>query len=552
MPRWTRPTSRPGASSRSICFSLASLFVLLVVAFGLAAVAAVARVLGVARGRMQLLRALLCLLGIGAALLSPGVAVFEAGATLANDGLSAAALVALLLSGACGAAGPLTLGVLVLGLLAGDVAVLAVAFSMAALLNRGADWRMPAAGLACLAVALLLLGWGEGWRFAAIRSVPPGAVAAVVLPVLTLGATLLLAPALGGVAALYLLARLLLDLPGAVTPGWWGVPVLAAALSASFVMARRAAAADDLAAAAIAMGQAMLALCAAGFGVALLARGADLPPLAALGIAGALLGMVAWAVWGGLLMLAIAAVRGATGTTALARLGGLLRRMPTTGLSLLIALASAAALPLTPGFAAVWLLLQGMLAAARSGGTAVLALIAAGLAATGLVVTLLAVAALRMAGLAMLGAPRSARAAVAPDAPGGLRLGMVALAVVALVTGVVPWLAMLIVQPGVRLLAGVPAPAGAWSLGAAEPGLYAAPGVAVLLAVCVAAAGWAARGPGQPVPAWRGGLASDALPQSLALVLWPYWRRWRPAPTGRAVLLGLGFVLALALGWAAR
>ena len=499
-------------------------------------------------------------MGVGAALVAPPVATFEWGAIFGVDGLSGVVLVALLLVGACGAVRPLGLGLLVLGVLAGDAVGLVVCVGGAGWLASRGDWRVVAGGVVCLVGALVVLGWPGDLRFAAIRVLPPGGVAGVLLPVVAVGAAALLGRVLGGVVAVYVLGRLLLDLAGPVTPGWWGVPVLAGGMAVAVVMARRAAAAQELGVVVRAVGDAVAGLAVAGLGVALLARGADLAPLVALGVGGSLLLMVGWGVWGGLLLLAGGAVEAAAGTGALVRMGGLLRRMPMTGLALLIGLGSAAAVPLTPGFAGVWVLLQALLAAARSGGTGagtvVLALVAGGVAAAGLVVALLGVAAVRVGGLALLGGARSARAGAAPDAPGGVRLGMAALGVVALVMGVVPWLAMVVVQPGVRLLAGVAAEGlGVWGF-AAEGGGYSAPGVALLVGGFAGLAAWGTRGAGQAIPAWRGGLAGDGagdgVGAGLGVVLWPGWRGWRPVMSGRVVLVGLGLVLAAALGWAAR
>jgi formate hydrogenlyase subunit 3/multisubunit Na+/H+ antiporter MnhD subunit len=411
--------------------------------------------------------------------------------------------------------------------------------------------------------ALLCLAFHGGWpvwRFAALRTLAPSIAAVVLLPAFAVGAALAAAATLpapvGAVAGLYLLSRLLLDLPGSVTPGWWGAPVLLAGSLASVLLARRGATADNITAAVADAGLAMAGLAGAALGVALLARAADLPPLTALAVGAALLLTLVNALTGALLGRAAQAIGAAVGTNDLARLGGLLRRMPGTGLALLLALASTASVPLTPGFAGTWLMLQALLGAARLGGTAILALIAAAVAASGLVLALLAGNALRLAGLALLGAPRCAAAAAAAETTAPARLPMAALGLAVVALGIIPAAGLLVVQPGIRLLAGVAlSSSSVWGLAAGDdaPG-YAAIGLAALLIACTAAAARLGRTATVPGPAWRGGLAADgpAALNTLPVVLWPAWKQVRLRFTSRTVLLGLTLLLAVALGWAAR
>lgn len=528
------------------------------VAAGLLALGAFARV--APRG-VAPLQAGICLVGVAAALSSPGVAVFEAGATLAIDGLSSSVLVALFLLGACGAAGPVGLGAIGLAILAGD-SVSLIVLTAAATFTVPA-WRFRLVALGTLTLALVLFGWHgliPDLRFAAIRALPPGPVIGglAVLTTLAAAATLpfALAPVPGGLFSVYLTGRLLLDLPGPVTPGWWGVPVLLLGIAGAVIMARRAAAVHDLATGATTAIQTAFALAMSMVGVTLLARGADLPVLAALAVESALLAVLSAALWGGLLLLAAGAIQASVGTTALVRLGGLLKRVPVTGLALLVALLCTAAVPLSAGFAAVWPILQALLGVGRLGGTVLLALSAAAVAATGVVLALLAAAALRLAGATLLGTARSVKAAAMTEPPPFIRLGMAVFAAALVVVGLFPAILTAIAQPAVAQLTGAPAEgASLWHLatGSDAPG-YAAPLVAVLLGGCTALAAWLGHGARSEAPAWRGGLAEDgpARLNTLPLILWPAWRDWRPVLSTRYVLVGLGLVLAAALGWAAR
>ncbi len=542
----------------------------------------------------------LCLIGAAAALLGPamggaaggavgGAAMRGAGLSFAMDGVSRVFLLALFLSGAVAGGGRMTaLGAAVLAVLAADGVGLVLAGGGAALGCRGRTglrgqgggrWAVAAMPV-CLLVAVALQSWHDGGfqpGFAVPHGVAPAGLRGLVLLVSGLAAALLcgavLPAGVGGWLALYLVARLLLGLPGPATPGWWGVPVLAAGCGVALLGAWRAACASDLEGAGAASGMSAQGVAGAGLGVALLARGADLPALAALGVTGALAQAVLASLWGALLVLGAGAVRGTVGSTELGRLGGLMRRVPATGLALLLGLASMAAAPLSAGFAGLWLAVQAVTGAGRSGGTPVLAVAAAAAAALGMAWALGAGAALRLAGGALLGAPRSTRGAAAQEPRRRVRLGMAGLGAAVLVLGLWPWPVIAWVQAGVRLLTGLEGGVAGCLEGCVEgmgrpwvvagtnegPG-YAGPALAALLAVAVGVAGWAGRGGAVSGPAWRGGLAEERLGPDgsgggagsvVPDAAW--WRSWlRERDWARSALVLLGLVLAAVLGWAVR
>ncbi len=421
--------------------------------------------------------------------------------------------------------------------------------------------------LAAVGGALLALSWHGALpspNFAAIRAAPLAALPGAIVLLGTIAAALTLPrclpPLPAALGALYLLARLLLDLAGPVTPGWWGVPVLAIGALCAPVFARRAAAATELPDAIAQAIAATLALAAAALGAALLARGADLPALAATAVLAAMLLAITGSVWGGLLLLVSVTMVGTAGSPALARLGGLLRRAPVPGLSLLIGLLSMASVPLTPGFAATWLMLQALLATGRAGGTVILALVAGAVAAAGLTFAWLAAASLRLAGAALLGRPR---AALNHDEPGrASRLALCTLALATLLLGLIPGLAAAFVQPAVRLLAGAPAQGIGWTAiaaGADVPG-YPSPALGLAVVLVAGLVAWAA-GAGRPAtrhiapPAaapWHGGLATPP-PDAIPVPLSPrFVLHHGPLTISALVLAALALALAAALGWAAR
>lgn len=514
-----------------------------------------------------LARAGLCAAGIGGSLWA-GAWGGSAGLLATVDGVSRPLLLALFLLGATGWQGPAAIGGAGLALLAADAPMLVVGTALAALAGIGASppgslarplaARLAVLAVLCLVAALLLQGRLD-LQFTAMRGQAAEAMRGVLLLVSVLGAAALLTAAmpgaLGGLLGVGLLARLLLDLPGPGTPGWWGVPVLVGGAAAATVAAWRAATSSDLARAVDQAGRATMAIAAAGLGAALLARGTDLLPVAALGVGGALFAVLAWGAWGGALHLATRTVALAVGSTELARLGGMMLHAPWTALALVAGLASLAALPFSAGFAALWAVGQAVFGAARAGGVASVLVTAGAAAALGLAAALAATAALRIAAAVLLGAPRSVKAARVADPPPALRAATAAYAVLALLFGVLPGLVFLFLEPGIRALAGASADGiGLFGLAVAPE----APGYVPLVSLAMGLLAFAAivflRGPvTRGGPAWTGGSLDPAPrdPTSAAPTLRrPDLRAWRAA-TPTLATAALGGALALVIGWAA-
>ncbi len=252
------------------------------------------------------------------------------------------------------------------------------------------------------------------------------------------------APTLANLLGLFLLLRLLLDLPGAALPGGPGALLavlgLAGALQAglaALVHTRLRPAVGELA-------SVPTALMATAVGLCLIARADDLPVLAGAALDSMLL-LLPMQVLGGLGALVLAqAMEAEAGAGTLGRLGGLAQSMPRASL---LAAACAAVLGfLFPAgaFAGLWLLLQDALGLARLGGWLAPAMSVAALA---LVVSAGAclVGWLRLAAVAVLGRPRTPRGAAALDIAPVLVRAMCTLLVVLLLVGLLPggWLRVL-------------------------------------------------------------------------------------------------------------
>jgi formate hydrogenlyase subunit 3/multisubunit Na+/H+ antiporter MnhD subunit len=480
---------------------------------------------------------------------------------LALDGLSAWFLLILGLAGACSAlwalgqeggapprvcvAYPLFLAGMALTLLAADGLTLLLGFEAMSL----ASWVLVAArhdsagnrraarlylvfavlAAACLVPALgLMAGPGGDLSFAALRANPPqGWTAALVLVLVVAGAgakaglvplhawlplahpaapshvSALMSAAMTKVA-LYVAARLLLDLAGPAQPLWWGVPLLAIGAASAVLGALRANLEEE--------GKTLLAcstienvgLIAVGLGLAACFRAADLGALAALAAGAALLHALAHALFKTLLFLGMGEVAQAAASRSLDRLGGLIHPMPVTAACVLVGAAAAASLPPLSGFASEWLLLQALLAAWRVGdlGFQLLLLIAAALVA--LAAALAAAAMVRFYGLVFLGRPRTPRAAGAEDAGPAARAALLFAAALTVLFGLIPGPLLGLAGGAQRLLVreGMETRSGLFAIGAGDgAGSYAPFGLVLLLALAGAALWWGVKRPAKAEPA---------------------------------------------------
>jgi NADH:ubiquinone oxidoreductase subunit 5 (subunit L)/multisubunit Na+/H+ antiporter MnhA subunit len=156
----------------------------------------------------------------------------------------------------------------------------------------------------------------------------------------------------------------------------------------------------------------------------------------------ALLLMVNHSVFKGALFLAAGAVQVATGTRDLDRLGGLMRRMPVTGIVFLVGALSVAVLPPFNGFIGEWLLLQGLLHGLPTSNTSVVISISVAVATLALTGGLTVAAFVKATGIGFLGRPRSDEATAAHEVAITMRVGAGALAALCLVLGLVPMLVL--------------------------------------------------------------------------------------------------------------
>ncbi|MGB8475429.1 MAG: proton-conducting transporter membrane subunit [Candidatus Acidiferrum sp.] len=180
-------------------------------------------------------------------------------------------------------------------------------------------------------------------------------------------------------------------------------------------------------------------------GIVFIALGASLVFLAHHAALGAALALVAallhaynHALFKSLLFLGAGTLSEATHTVDLNQLGGLQRRMPFTGVAMLVGCCSIAGLPLFNGFVSEWLTFRGLLAGAtliNSRAQIVLPLMVGILALIG---GLAAACFVKVFGVAFLGRPRSMQAEHASEVRLGMRAGMWLLGGACVCTGIFP------------------------------------------------------------------------------------------------------------------
>ncbi len=164
--------------------------------------------------------------------------------------------------------------------------------------------------------------------------------------------------------------------------------------------------------------------------------------LAGLVLLAALFHLVNHALFKGCLFLGAGALQHAAGTRDLDRLGGLARKMPATAVLFAVGALSISALPGLNGFASEWLLLQGLLHGFASHSATTEAALLSGVAALAITGGLTATAFVKALGVGFLGQPRTEGARGAREVGPSMLAGMALLAGGCVVLGVVPGVAL--------------------------------------------------------------------------------------------------------------
>jgi hydrogenase-4 component B len=196
-----------------------------------------------------------------------------------------------------------------------------------------------------------------------------------------------------------------------------------------------------------------------GVGAGMVGLAYGRPELAWVGMAAGLYHVLNHAVFKGLLFLGAGDVVTATGTRQIELYGGLLRRMPWTGLFFLLGAMAISGLPPLNGFASEWLTFQAFLYGFRGSSEPLVHLLfplGAGLLA--LTTALAAACFVKAFGITFLALPRSARAAEAREAPAIMLAPQALLAVMCVALGLFPGQVLRVLGRALTSLPGLPPP----------------------------------------------------------------------------------------------
>lgn len=271
--------------------------------------------------------------------------------------------------------------------------------------------------------------------------------------------------------ALYGLLRLLTFLPA--LPAWCGLLLAGLGITGGLYGIALAALQPDIKKSLAYSTVENIGIILLGIGLWLYCGATGHPGAAILALSGALLHIWNHAMFKSLLFLGAGSIIHATGTRTISALGGLLRRMPITGLLMIAGGAAIAALPPLNGFVSELLIYLGLAQAGLSaaGGQAFLFMIfAILLALTGGMVLL---AMTRLLGITFSGKPRSEASVHAHESSPSMLVAMALPALCCFAIGIFPQIALRLLAKPMQILApGSPDPAAvlplpfgpAWSL----------------------------------------------------------------------------------------
>ena len=238
--------------------------------------------------------------------------------------------------------------------------------------------------------------------------------------------------------AIYGIIRVYFDFMGGQFPWWWGFIVLVVGATSALLGVMYALMEHDLKRLLAFHSVENIGIILLGIGAGMIFQTYGLKELAALGLLAGLYHTINHAMFKALLFMGAGSLVYATHTRDMEEYGGLLKRMPWTGLFFLIGAVSITALPPTNGFVSEWLVFQALFLSAQLPTLflkLMLPIAAAILALTG-VLALVCFA--KAFGISFLALPRSSHARHAEEVPNAMRIGMGILAVCCVGLGLAP------------------------------------------------------------------------------------------------------------------
>jgi len=237
--------------------------------------------------------------------------------------------------------------------------------------------------------------------------------------------------------AVYGFVRLVFDLAGPPA-WWWSVPVLVIAAVTALLGVLYALMEHDLKRLLAYHTVENIGIIFIGLGLALAFEASGLGAAAALAFGAAIFHVFNHSLFKSLLFMGSGAVLNASGERDMERLGGLIHRMPVTAVAFLAGCIAISALPPFNGFVSEWLTFQAILLSPQLPQWVARLLVPAVGATLACSAALAAACFVKAFGMTFLGRPRSMPAAAAAETDRFSQIAMLLLALLCLLTGILP------------------------------------------------------------------------------------------------------------------
>ncbi|HEY9204294.1 MAG TPA: hydrogenase 4 subunit B [Candidatus Methanoperedens sp.] len=253
--------------------------------------------------------------------------------------------------------------------------------------------------------------------------------------------------------AIYMLIRVSFDFLGADVL-WWGLLLLIIASASALLGVMYALMEHDLKRLLAYHSVENIGIILIGVGVSIIFMSSGHPELAAFGLIAGLYHTINHAMFKSLLFMGAGSLIYSTHTRNIEELGGLMKKMPWTGLFFLVGSVSISALPPFNGFVSEWLTFQAQLLSINlSDNITRIAVLSSG-AALALTGALAAACFVKAFGISFLALPRSSHAQHAKEVPVSMLLGMGILSLFCIALGVMAFYIMPVLDTITTPLAG--------------------------------------------------------------------------------------------------
>jgi len=252
---------------------------------------------------------------------------------------------------------------------------------------------------------------------------------------------------------IYGFIRIAIDVLGR-GPEWWGLTVIAVGAVSALLGILYALMENELKLFLAYSSVENVGIILLGLGASMMFASGGLHVLSSVALAAALFHVLNHALFKGALFLGAGSIIRSAGSGNMERMGGLLKRMPYTGLFFLAGALSICALPPFNGFASEWLTYQSLLLGYESSSVTAKIISPLGGAALALTGAIAAAAFVKAFGISFLGAPRTAGARDAREVSRTMLIGTALLALPCLLIGIFPGPALSLLLPAVYSLTG--------------------------------------------------------------------------------------------------